>query len=240
MTAEACREWRESLGAYVLDQLPADERAATSAHIEGCAACRAEAESLAPLAKLLAIADPAQLATAPAPPAELGERIATRIGREGRRRRLRHRRRFAFGFGAAAATAAAAALLAFVVFDNGSGSRDSQLVSFRSLPHGVAIAATLQPRPFGTQIRMDVSGIRSGTLCRVFLRRADGTRVPAGSFRYRYGAGRDAAVLTSALDLSAARAVGVRAGSRTFTAPLRHGVGAEASSNPKTTEKEYS
>jgi hypothetical protein len=239
MTAEACREWRESLGAYVLGQLPADERAATSAHLEGCAACRAEVESLAPLAELLPLADPARLGAAPAPPAELGDRIATRIGREGRRRRLHRRRRFGFGFGAAAA-AATAALLAFVVFDGGSGSNNSQTVSFHSLPRGVAIAATLQPRPFGTQIRMDVSGIRSGTMCRVFLRRADGTRVPAGSFRYRYGAGRDAAVLSSALDLSAARAVGVRAGSRTFTAPLRHGVGAEAASKPKTTEKEYS
>jgi Putative zinc-finger len=239
MTAEACREWRESLGAYVLGQLPADERAATSAHIEGCAACRAEVESLAPLVELLPMADPARLGAAPAPPAGLGDRIAARIGREGGRRRLRHRRRFAFGFGAAA-TATAAVLLALVVFDSGGGSDNSQTVSFHSLPRGVAIAATLQPRPFGTQIRMVVSGIRSGTMCRVFLRRADGTRVPAGSFRYRYGAGRDAAVLTSALDLSAARAVGVRAGSRTFTAPLRHGVGAEASSNPKTTEKEYS
>jgi Putative zinc-finger len=239
MTAEACREWRESLGAYVLGQLPGDEQAATSAHIEGCAACRAEVESLAPLAELLPLADPARLGAAPAPPAELGDRIATRIGREGRHRRLRRRRRFGFGFGAAAA-AATAALLAFVVFDGGSGSNNSQTVSFHSLPRGVAIAATLQPRPFGTQIRMDVSGIRSGTMCRVFLRRADGTRVPAGSFRYRYGAGRDAAVLSSALDLSAARAVGVRAGSRTFTAPLRHGVGAEAASKPKTTEKEYS
>jgi hypothetical protein len=241
MTAEACREWRESLGAYVLGQLPADERAATSAHVEGCAACRAEVESLAPLAELLPLADPGRLGTAPAPPAELGDRIATRIGREGRRRRLRQRRRFAFGFGAAAATATAAVLLALVVFNGGGGgSRNSQTVSFHSLPRGVAIAATLQPRPFGTQIRMDVSGIRSGTMCRVFLRRADGTRVPAGSFRYRYGAGRDAAVLSSALDLSAARAVGVRAGSRTFTAPLRQGIGAEAASKSKTTEKEYS
>jgi len=51
MTAEGCREWRERLGAYVLGHLTEDERAATSAHIEGCAACRAEAESLAPLAE---------------------------------------------------------------------------------------------------------------------------------------------------------------------------------------------
>jgi len=79
MTAEGCREWRERLGAYVLGHLTEDERAATSAHIEGCAACRAEAESLAPLAEMLPIADPAQLTTAPTPPATSGETTAAII-----------------------------------------------------------------------------------------------------------------------------------------------------------------
>ena len=240
MTAEACREWRESLGAYVLDQLAPDERAATSAHIEGCAACRAEVDSLTPLAQLLPMADPGRLADAPVPPKELGDRIAAQIGGErGQRRQRRQRRRLVFGFAGAAATAAAALLLALVVFAPSGGQNNSQTVRFSSLPRGVAIAATLQPRPFGTEIRMDVAGIRSGTLCQVFLRRSDGSRLPAGSFRYRYG-GQDEAVLTSALDLSAARAVGVRAGRRTFVAPLRRGVGAEATSSQHTTEEEYS
>jgi hypothetical protein len=239
MTNEGCREWRERLGAYVLGHLSEEEHAATRAHIEGCAACRAEAESLAPLANLLPMADPARLGAAPAPPPELADRIASRIGSEGRQRSRRlRRRRFAIGLPAVAAAATAAVALAIVLPGSESGS-ESQQVSFQSLPRGVQIAATLQPRPFGTQIRMQVQGIRSGTLCRVFLRRADGRRIPAGSFRYRYG-GEDQAVLTSAVDLAAARAVGVRAGSRTFVAPLRHGVGAEAPSSSPTTEKEYS
>jgi hypothetical protein len=240
MTAEPCREWRESLGAYVLDQLPTGERAAVSAHIEGCAACRAEIDSLAPLAQLLPLAEPAQLGNAPTPPPQLGERIADLIGREGdRRRQRRRRRRFSFGFAGAAATAAAALLLGLVILSPGGSSQSSQTVRFASLPRGVAIAATLHPRPFGTEIRMDVAGIRSGTLCRVFLRRANGSRLPAGSFRYRYG-GEDDAVLTTGLDLSSARAIGVRAGHRTFVAPLRHGVGAEASSVRHPNEEEYS
>jgi len=239
MTAEGCREWRERLGAYVLGHLTEDERAATSAHIEGCAACRAEAESLAPLAELLPIADPARLTTAPAPSAGLADRIAARIARERRVKRRRRRRRLAIGLsGATAAAATATVLLAIVLSSPGTGA-SAQRVSFGSLPDGVAIGATLQPRPFGTEIRMNVHGIRSGTLCRVFLRRTDGTRMPAGSFRYRY-AGTEQAVLTSALDLSAARAVGVRAGNRTFVAPLRRSVGAEATSKRTTTSKEYS
>ena len=239
MTAEGCREWRERLGAYVLGHLTEDERVATSAHIEGCAACRAEAESLAPLAELLPIADPAQLTTAPAPPAELADRIAARIARERKVKRRRQRRRLVIGLSGATAAAAAATLLIAIVLSSPGSGASAQRVSFGSLPDGVAIGATLQPRPFGTEIRMNVHGIRSGTLCRVFLRRSDGTRMPAGSFRYRYS-GTEQAVLTSALDLSAARAVGVRAGNRTFVAPLRHSVGAEATSKRTTTNKEYS
>jgi Putative zinc-finger len=238
MTAEPCREWRESLGAYVLGHLPKDEMAATAAHLEGCDACRAEVESLSPLVQLLPMADPSRLAAAPAPPRELGDRIAARIGREQKAQR-RRQRRFVFGLSGAAAAAAAAVLLVLVLASPGGGGDNSQTVAFRSLPHGVSISATLQPRAFGTQIRMDVHGIRSGTLCRVFLRRRDGTPMPAGSFVYRYG-GNDEAVLTSALDLSNARAVGVRAGNRTFEESLRGGVGAEASSNLTTTDKEQS
>ena len=33
MKTESCREWRESLGAYALGQLPEGERAALEAHL---------------------------------------------------------------------------------------------------------------------------------------------------------------------------------------------------------------
>ena len=76
---------------------------------------------------------------------------------------------------------------------------------------------------------MYVSGIRSGTLCRVFLRGPHGARVPAGTFRYRWGDDSEA-VLSSALDLSRTRAIGVRAGNRTFVAPVEV-TGAQADDN---------
>jgi hypothetical protein len=242
MTVEGCREWRERLGAYVLGQLSDDERAATAAHIDGCSACRAEADALAPIAELLPMADPKHLAGAPAPPADLGDRISSRIATERgtTKRRKRRRRGWTLGFSAAAAAGAAAVVIAVV---GGSSATDSgagaQRVAFHSMPRGVSISATLQPRAFGTEIRMDVDGIRSGTLCRVFLRRHDGTVAPAGSFRYRYGEGSDA-VLTSGLDLSSADAIEVKAGDRTFVAAMRRGVRASEPLNQKTTNKESS
>jgi hypothetical protein len=229
MKTDDCREWRTSLGAYALGQLPEGERAALEAHLQGCPECRAEADALRGVAKLMPLADPARIVEpAPRPPAQLRERIEAVIGEEqaeraaGERQR-RRRRRFGFAFGGVAA-AAVAALLAIVVFSGGSseGTGPEQRVAFNNLPQGMQIDASLQPHAFGTEIHMYVRGVRSGTLCRVFLRGADGRTYSAGSFRYRWGDDSDA-VLSSALDLSRTRAIGVHAGGRTFVAPVTGG-----------------
>lgn len=229
MTTDRCREWRVSLGAYALGQLPDEERIALEAHLEGCPDCRAEAESLRSVTRLMPLADPARIvAPSPQPPAALGERIEATIGAEkAAARHKRRRRRFSFGF-AGAAAAAAAAVLAIVAFTGGSGDgAPEQHIAFHDVPKGIEIDATLQPHAYGTEIRMYVSGVRSGTLCRVFLRGTDGQRYPAGSFRYRWG-DESEAMLSSALDLSRTAAIGVHAGGQTFVAPVGAG-GATAS-----------
>jgi hypothetical protein len=201
---DGCREWRHLLGAYALGDLGTGERAGLEAHLEGCAECWAEAESL--------------------------EGVAATIGRE--RQVAVRRRRWRFGFALGGATAAvAAALLAIVVLPGGNSSQPAQHVEFASLPAGVKIDATLEPHPYGTEIRMYVKGVRSGTLCRVYLRGPRGERVPAGTFTYRWGDDSEA-VLSSALDLSRTRAIGVHAGNRTFVAPVDvSGATARATSN---------
>ncbi len=219
MRTEDCREWRESLGAYVLGQLPEHERPALDAHLEGCAECRAELAELEPVARAMPFADPEHVA-APAPlPAGLGERVAAAVAGEQRSARKRRRLQFGLGF----ATAAAAAAIAAVLLISGGGTAGTTAgerhVDFASLPPGMEIAATLEPRAFGTEIRMAVEGVPSGTLCRVVLRGADGSRKPAGTFRYRVG-GKDEAVLSSALDLSRTQAVVVHVGRRAFSAPI--------------------
>ncbi len=218
MRTEGCREWRESLGAYALGHLPATECAGLEAHLEGCGECRAEADSLALLSRLLPLADPEHLGPTPVPPPELAARVSARIGAERRTKHRRRRVRLGLALSSASAAAVAAALAIFVL-PGGGGAGPQQQVAFNSLPSGVKIAATLEPRAFGTEIRMYVAGIRSGTLCRVFLRASNGARVSAGTFRYRYG-GDSEAVLSSALDLSRTAAIGVHAGGRTFIAPV--------------------
>jgi hypothetical protein len=114
----------------------------------------------------------------------------------------------------------AATVLALIVLPGGGGGgAPLQRVDFASLPAGVHIYATLEPHAFGTEIHMYVKGVRSGTLCRVFVRSSNGDTLSAGSFRYRWGDDSDA-VLSSAMDLSRTAAVGVHAGGRTFIAPV--------------------
>jgi len=221
MKTRNCREWRESLGAYALGQLEGDERVGLEAHLEGCAACRAELASLEPVALMLPHADPERFAgPAPQPPPELGARIAATIAGERQTEQQRRRRRRVFsGFALGGAAAAATAVLLLFVLGGGESGNPQQQVRFASLPQGVTIDATLEPHAYGTAIHMYVHGVPSGTLCTVTLRGPGGVAYPAGTFRYRWGDDSDA-VLSSALDLSRTRAIEVDAGKRTFVAPV--------------------
>ena len=220
MSAESCREWHDSLAAYALDQASEQERAALEAHLEGCAACRAEHDSLAGVARLLPLADPEHFDTAPSAPPSLADRVVATIRAE-RRAQRRRRFRLSLAFGAATAAVAAAALALFILPGGSSGAPERH-VAFASTPPGMKISATLVPHAYGTEIHMYVKGAPSGTLCRVFVRGPNGVQQSAGSFRYRWGSDADA-VLSAAMDLSRTRAIGVQVGTRTFTAPTGSG-----------------
>jgi anti-sigma factor RsiW len=225
MTVEGCRDWRERIGALALGQIEPGERAATEAHLEACPACRAEAQALAPVAALLSRADPDRLAPTPAPPARLGDRIARRIAAERRDARRRRARR-GLGLALGASAAAATAVLAIAVLTGGSSSAPkSHIAAFRSLPDGASAQAVVEPEPWGSDVTVRVRGFRPGTLCTIWLRRSDGARVAAGSFRYVYDGESDEANLSAAIEPGDATAVDLRAGHRTFVAPLSRKAG---------------
>jgi anti-sigma factor RsiW len=220
MKADDCREWRERIGALVLDQLPADERFAVEAHLEGCPSCRAEAQELAPIASVLRRVDPDRLTPAPEPPGDLGERIARRIAAE-RRARERRRTRLRVGLVAAGATAAAAvAALAIALIGGSTQTSESQTIAFHTLPRGARAEAALTSHPWGSEIGIQVRGFKRGVPCFVWLRRDDGTRVPAGSFRYAYKGGSQYAALSAAVKPEEATAIGLQVGPKTYVTPL--------------------
>jgi hypothetical protein len=225
MRTDECRIWRERIGALVLGQLGPEERAATEAHLEGCPDCRAEANALAPMAAALRRADPERLSPTPSPPPQLANRIVRRIADERRHDVRRRKVRWGLGLGAAAATATALVLLALSLTGAPDSGQPVQTVAFRHLPKDVSVSASLEPRPYGSDVRVSVHGFRPGTLCMVWLRSRDGTKVPAGSFRYVYDAEPEATELSSGIDPPHVTAVGLTVGSRTFVARVPQGAG---------------
>jgi hypothetical protein len=216
MKTDGCRDWRESLGAYALGHLSEEERAGVEAHLDGCPNCRVELEQLTAVARPMSLADPARFESAPQLPATLGARVAAKIARE-RLGRRRKRLRLGLAFGGAAA--AVAAVLVLLVLPGEEAAGPEQHVTFASAPQGTKISAKLIPNAFGTEIHMYVKGVSSGTLCRVYLHSRAGSRLSAGTFRYRWGDG-SYPILSSALDLSKTKSMELRIGGRAYFAPV--------------------
>jgi len=227
MAPDDHRFWRERLGAYALGHSDADETAAVHAHTEGCRGCREELAELAPVVRRLSLGDGERVASSPAPPRDLGDRVLARVGRERRSRRARRRRNAVRGSFAAAAAVGVAAVAAIALVPRGDDEPEparrgppAETVAFRGLPPGVSMRATVIPRAWGTAITVSVRGAPGGILCVVWLERADGTRVSAGSFRYVDRSEGSRVMLAAALPRSDAVEVGLRAGRWTYVAPL--------------------
>ncbi len=131
MKTDRCREWRESLGAYALGQLPDEERASLEAHLEGCPAAGPR-PSRSPRSRASSPM-PTRRASGPPP-------CRRRSWASGSRRRSAPsgaaagagaRLRFGLAFSGATAAAAAAVLAIFVLAGNESGGPEQHV----SLPH---------------------------------------------------------------------------------------------------------
>jgi hypothetical protein len=139
-------------------------------------------------------------------------------------RRAQRARRFRLvGAGALATAVLAGAIVAGVAV---LGSPDQQPTTSErtvswSAPNGdFQVSATLASRPFGTQIKMTVLGVRQGTPCLVFVRRAGGGTVAAGSFHYWHDEGEDPPALAAAIPIEKAKSILVRAGTHHYVVPI--------------------
>jgi len=178
VTTEACRRWREMLGAYLLGHLSAEERVGLEAHLDGCADCRTELDELRPVTRSLSSADPAHLGEPPPPPPELAERVFARV-RAARRAQRRRRWKTAAVAAVAAAVVAVSVTLALHPADN---RHDVEKFAFTTLPSGVTAEATLYKRKPGVEVWIEVSGLAPGTTYAVWVERATGDRVRCGTF----------------------------------------------------------
>ena len=223
-----CDEIRGDLGAYALGALEPDETQRVAAHLENCASCRHELEQLSFASELLRTPLARTLATESeeAQPADRGlSGIAAARARE--RRRLRQ--------GAAAAAAGGAALLAALGIAVSLATRpvDSFAPSgaAATLRPATGIAATasvrLSPRPWGTQVDLVTTRmppLPAGAYYELWLVRADGSRVAAGSFRPTTADGRARVRLAAALPLARVARIGVTREGPTGSARILSGI----------------
>ncbi|WP_222195491.1 anti-sigma factor family protein [Modestobacter italicus] len=182
---DAHRRLREQLGVYALGHGTPEERAAVRAHLDGCAACRAELAELTPLTGRLAGVDPDRLDDLPAPPPELADAVLARIAAAGpgpvdlAARRARRTRW---------AAAAAAAVVAAVAFGAGWLSRPLppapplEPVAVAVVAEGVRATADVVPHTWGVEVKLSGAGFTAGQVYRVTVLDEAGRDVPAGQF----------------------------------------------------------
>ncbi len=178
MNRDEHRTIRESLGAYALGQLPRHERIAVRAHLDGCAACRAELAEIEPVVGPLGRVDPGRLDATPVPPQWLGDRIVARARAEGGPRRSR--RGVLVAAVAAALTGVAGAGVGYLAGSGPAVPREP--VAVRAADARVDASATVVPHTWGVEITLDADGFEQGAEYRVVVVDDAGRRVGAGAF----------------------------------------------------------
>jgi anti-sigma factor RsiW len=189
-----CREIKQALGVYVLGAIDPAERAQVDEHLSSCLECREELASLAGLPAMLRkvpIVEAERLA-APEPDPELvgvpsAEMLTSLVARTTNVRRI-HRWR----------TVAAAAAVAIVALGGGAfaanalqssgaqGGPGHTVVWHQTSGTGPVAGARLVVRyrhePWGTQMEVNVTGLRPGTVCQFQVTDATGGTSMVGSW----------------------------------------------------------
>jgi anti-sigma factor RsiW len=164
---------RASLGAYVLGHLDPAEATAIRAHLDGCSACRADAAALAPVADMLALADPERVGAPaePGPRADLFDQVLRRIEGERNETRRRHRR-------------SVGAVVAMTLVRPGEPDAPSgEIVSMTASAPDIEGEAVIHEDPRSTWVELTTTGLAEGETYAVWLEEAGtGERSPLGTF----------------------------------------------------------
>lgn len=179
------RKLRELLGTYAFGALPRTATASVRAHLDGCAACRAELAEIAPLVDDLQGIDPERVSSVPTPPADLGARIRSAVEHE---RREEHRRGRGLQLLAAAAAVVALLIVGGLGIVVGERRMDDgravpfEAVSVRSQLPDLDAEAGVVPHTWGVEIKLQATGFAAGESYLVSVRTEDGRLRPAGAF----------------------------------------------------------
>ena len=159
--------YQEQIGAFLLGKLDAGELKAMQAHLDSCPGCQAEARELEPVVAALADAVPDRIDEVTRPPGDLEESTLAPILGEIQHARSR-RQQFQWSAVAAAAIFVVVMGLAGFTWLLEPEVALEQL-SFSDKAPGVDVKGDLIAHDWGTEIRLDVSGLRACQTYRVTL-----------------------------------------------------------------------
>jgi anti-sigma-K factor RskA len=183
MSGPACRDIRQLLGVYVVGAIDPAERAQVDEHLAECQSCRDELAGLAGLPAMLSRVPAADverlgllsLPEAMQPPEEL---LNSLIGKVSAKRKSRVWRSVA----AVAAAAVIAAGGATAVSQLTSGGAGAEQVWARAGHGPVSAMVDYAPVRWGTAMRVQVSGLKPGTVCQFWVVGKNGTSEYAGGW----------------------------------------------------------
>jgi Putative zinc-finger len=188
----ACREIRQLLGVYVVGAIDPAERVLVDEHLGECPECRDELAGLAGLPAMLSrvpAADVERLSFEPSglpemtePPAELLNSLLRKVAAK-RRTRL-WRGAVAIAASVAIAAGAATAITELAGSQQPMAARDVA-TGVNAQTHVTAVV-DYAPTPWAsTALRVQVSGIKPGTVCQFWVIGQNGRSYKAGSWTVR-------------------------------------------------------
>lgn len=182
-----------AIGAHALGTLDAAEGERVTAHLEGCAGCRAELRAIAELPAVLGRLSADEAAGTPRAaspdreeaPAGLLERTLAEMRR--RRRGARLRLRIALATAGLAVLAAGGGALG-IALDSRAGppAGAAARLSATDTATGVAASADVYAESWGSTIRLWISGVTPGQSCELVTVARDGTEEIAGTWAVGY------------------------------------------------------
>jgi hypothetical protein len=183
MSGPACRDIRQLLGVYVVGAIDPAERAQVDEHLAECQSCRDELAGLAGLPAMLSRVPAADverlgllsLPEAMQPPDELLDSL---LGKVSAKRKSRMWRNVA----SVAAAAVIAAGGATAVSQLTSGGAVTEQVWAKAGHGPIAAMVDYAPVRWGTAMRVQVRGLKPGTVCQFWVVGKNGTSEYAGAW----------------------------------------------------------
>jgi hypothetical protein len=195
MTGTAgCRQIRQALGVYVLGAIDPAERAQVDEHLATCPECREELASLAGLPAMLRkvpVVEAERLAAAEEDPELTGmpspEILTSLLGRTANVRRVRRWRGLAVAAAVALVAVAGGAAVTNALEPGGSGpTGQTQVTTWQKTsgmgPAGAHLTVRYRHQSWGTEMEVNVTGLRPGSVCEFQVTNKDGAKSVVGSW----------------------------------------------------------